>query len=70
MVSVIPGDLGKPSVKLGKAIVRDGSCRWENPVYETVKFSREPRTGKISEKIYRFSVSNVCELFAKLTRLF
>ncbi|PON86432.1 EEIG1/EHBP1 N-terminal domain containing protein [Trema orientale] len=58
MVSVIPGDLGKPSVKLDKATILDGSCRWENPVYETVKFSREPRTGKISEKIYRFSVSN------------
>ncbi|XP_062074262.1 COP1-interactive protein 1-like [Humulus lupulus] len=58
MVSVIPGELGKPSVKLDKATVQDGSCRWENPVYETVKFSQEPRTGKISEKIYRFSVSN------------
>ncbi|KAM6587914.1 hypothetical protein CsatA_010519 [Cannabis sativa] len=57
MVSVIPGELGKPSVKLDKATIRDGSCRWENPVYETVKFSQDPRTGKISEKIYRFSVS-------------
>ncbi|XP_024031322.1 myosin-4 [Morus notabilis] len=58
IVSVIPVDVGKPSVRLDKATVKDGNCRWENPVYETVKFFREPRTGKISEKIYRFSVSN------------
>ncbi|KAL5551731.1 hypothetical protein UlMin_001907 [Ulmus minor] len=57
IVSVIPGDIGKPTVKLDKAIVRDGSCRWENPILETIKFFREPRTGKISAKIYRFSVS-------------
>ncbi|KAF3448541.1 hypothetical protein FNV43_RR09254 [Rhamnella rubrinervis] len=56
-VSVIPGDVGKPTLKLDKATVRDGTCRWENPVYETVKFFREPRTGKISERIYHFIVS-------------
>lgn len=58
-VSVIPGDVGKPTVKLDKATVRDGTCRWENPVYETVKFFREPRTGKISERIFHFIVSTV-----------
>ncbi|GMN32216.1 hypothetical protein TIFTF001_003566 [Ficus carica] len=57
-LSVIPVDVGKPSVRLDRATVKDGTCRWENPVFETVKFFRDPRTGKISEKIYRFSVSN------------
>ncbi|KAM1024878.1 hypothetical protein ACFX15_037421 [Malus domestica] len=57
LVSVVPVDVGKPTVKSDKATVRDGNCRWENPVYETVKFVREPRTGKIKESFYNFVVS-------------
>ncbi|KAL2544056.1 Myosin heavy chain-related protein [Forsythia ovata] len=56
MISVVPADVGKPSVKSEKAIVRDGACFWENPVYETVKLNREPKSGKINEKIYYFVV--------------
>ncbi|CAI9755436.1 unnamed protein product [Fraxinus pennsylvanica] len=56
MISVVPADVGKPSVKSEKAIVRDGACLWENPVYETVKLNREPKSGKIHEKIYYFVV--------------
>ncbi|KAH6818226.1 hypothetical protein C2S51_001829 [Perilla frutescens var. frutescens] len=56
MVSVVPADVGKPTVKSDKASVRDGSCFWENPVYEIVKFNREPKSGKIHERIYYFVV--------------
>ncbi|CAA3025314.1 Hypothetical predicted protein [Olea europaea subsp. europaea] len=56
MVSVVPADVGKPSVKSEKAIVRDGVCFWENPVYETVKLYRDSKSGKIHEKIYHFIV--------------
>ncbi|XP_070008977.1 uncharacterized protein [Nicotiana sylvestris] len=56
MVSVVPADVGKPTVKSDKATVRDGSCYWENGVLETVKFVREPKTGKIHERIYNFVV--------------
>ncbi|KAG6431768.1 hypothetical protein SASPL_109851 [Salvia splendens] len=56
MISVVPADVGKPTVKSDKESVRDGSCFWENPVYETVKFNREPKTGKIQERIYYFVV--------------
>ncbi|KAJ7944896.1 Myosin heavy chain-like protein [Quillaja saponaria] len=56
-LSIIPGDVGKPSARLERATVRDGSCTWENPVYETVNFVRDPKTGKISERIYYFAVS-------------
>ncbi|KAK2989078.1 hypothetical protein RJ640_018867, partial [Escallonia rubra] len=57
MLSVIPADAGKPSVRLERTVVRDGSCYWEKPVYETVKFVREPRTGKVHERIYHFVVA-------------
>ncbi|KAK8520920.1 hypothetical protein V6N13_077052 [Hibiscus sabdariffa] len=58
MISVVPGDGGKPTTKLEKATVLDDICRWEKPVYESVKFVREPKTGKINEKIYHFIVSS------------
>ncbi|KAJ4832028.1 hypothetical protein Tsubulata_010276 [Turnera subulata] len=57
VISVVPGDVGKPTARLEKGIVRDGSCRWEYPVYETVKFIRDAKTGKINERIYQFIVS-------------
>ncbi|KAL0393520.1 UNVERIFIED_CONTAM: hypothetical protein Slati_4318200 [Sesamum latifolium] len=56
MISVVPADVGKPTVKSDKAAVRDGSCFWENPVYETVKFNRDTKSGKIHERIYYFVV--------------
>ncbi|KAL3652655.1 hypothetical protein CASFOL_002336 [Castilleja foliolosa] len=56
MVSVVPADAGKPTVKSDKAPVRNGGCFWENPVYESVKFSRDPKSGKIHERIYYFVV--------------
>lgn len=59
MVSVVPGDNGKPTVKLEKAVIRDGVCRWNSPVFETVKFTRDQKTGKVHEKIYYFILSTV-----------
>lgn len=57
VVSVVPGDVGKPTVSLEKGILRQGSCRWDYPVHETVKYIRDVKTGKINERIYHFVVS-------------
>eukprot|EP00268_Persea_americana_P034766 TRINITY_DN34381_c2_g2_i9.p1 TRINITY_DN34381_c2_g2~~TRINITY_DN34381_c2_g2_i9.p1 ORF type:complete len:957 (-),score=237.24 TRINITY_DN34381_c2_g2_i9:468-3338(-) len=57
MVAVVPLEVGKPTVKSEKASVHGGICRWEKPIYETVRFVQEPKTGKINEKIYHFHVS-------------
>ncbi|XP_065858237.1 intracellular protein transport protein USO1-like isoform X2 [Euphorbia lathyris] len=57
MISVVPGDVGKPTAKLEKGIIREGSCRWESPIYETVKFTQDARTAKINERLYHFIVS-------------
>lgn len=59
MISVVPADVGKPTVKSDKASVRDGSCIWDNPVFESVKFNRDPKSGKIQERIYYFVVGTV-----------
>ena len=62
VLSIVPGDIGKVTTRLEKAAVRGGVCRWENPVYETVKFVREPKIGKFNERLYHFVVSTVWSL--------
>ncbi|XP_076953285.1 uncharacterized protein LOC143627321 [Bidens hawaiensis] len=62
-ISIIPADVGKPTSRLEKVKVRDGSCYWEKPVYETVKFSQDPKTGKFHERIYHFIVAKVSSRF-------
>ncbi|KAH1139775.1 hypothetical protein GYH30_028914 [Glycine max] len=57
MVSLVPDDVGKPTVKLEKTAVQDGTCSWENPVFEPVKLVRDSKSGKVHEKIYHFIVS-------------
>ncbi|KAL6321649.1 hypothetical protein AAG906_025481 [Vitis piasezkii] len=59
MISLIPEDVGKPTVRLEKAAVREGTCTWENPIYETVKLIKEKKTGIIHEKIYRSSKTGI-----------
>ncbi|XP_060203600.1 uncharacterized protein LOC132631891 isoform X1 [Lycium barbarum] len=58
MISLVPADAGKPTVKLGKAAIDEGTCSWENPIYETVKLVRDPKTGKFRQNIYYFSVAS------------
>ncbi|KAK6935365.1 NT-type C2 domain [Dillenia turbinata] len=58
IISIIPADIGKVTTRLDKAVIKDGMYSWESPVYETVKFNRDPKSGKIREKIYLFLVSN------------
>ncbi|KAL7595996.1 hypothetical protein Lser_V15G30397 [Lactuca serriola] len=57
MISVVPTDVGKATSRLEKSKVQDGNCYWEKPLYETVKFSHDQKTGKIHEKIYYFIVA-------------
>ncbi|XP_047321377.1 interaptin [Impatiens glandulifera] len=57
MISLVPADIQRPTVKLEKAAIVNGSCYWETPVYETVKLTRETKTGRINEKAYHFVVS-------------
>ena len=59
MLSIIPADVGKPTSRLDKAKVQYGTCYWEKPIYETVKFSQDPKTRRINEKIYYFVVAKV-----------
>ncbi|KAL1555091.1 rho-associated protein kinase 2-like [Salvia divinorum] len=57
MISLVPVDVGKPTVRLSKSPIVEGTCTWENPVYETVKLIKEIKSGRIREKFYYVIVS-------------
>ncbi|KAI5383759.1 intracellular protein transport protein USO1 [Lathyrus oleraceus] len=57
VLSIVPGDIGKPTTRLEKAVINNGVCKWENPVYETVKFIRDAKNGKFGERVYYFVIS-------------
>ncbi|KAG6500899.1 golgin IMH1-like [Zingiber officinale] len=56
-VSLVPLDVGKPTSAVKSEKVSGGCCRWSSPVYETVKLERDPKSGKIHDKFYKFLVS-------------
>lgn len=56
MISLIPGDIGKPTARLEKAPIVDGTCTWEDPIYEMVKLVKNQKTETYKEKIYFFNV--------------
>nr|GMC61972.1 early endosome antigen 1 isoform X1 [Ipomoea batatas] len=57
ILSLVPADAGRPTVKLGKAAIIDGTCSWDNTIYETMKLERDSKAGKFQEKIYYFIVA-------------
>ncbi|KAK1289851.1 hypothetical protein QJS10_CPB18g01270 [Acorus calamus] len=56
-ISFIPADIGKPTAKTAKANVRNGICKWSDPIYETTKLLQDARTKVYDEKLYKFVVS-------------
>ncbi|GFP82215.1 hypothetical protein PHJA_000364700 [Phtheirospermum japonicum] len=57
MISLVPVGVGKPTVRLPKSPIIEGTCTWESPVYETLKLVQETKTGQIREKFYYVIVS-------------
>lgn len=59
MISLVSADTRRTSVKMGRAKIVEGTCSWDSPVCETIKLERDPKTGRIQEKIYYFVVATV-----------
>ncbi|KAE9617361.1 hypothetical protein Lal_00034537 [Lupinus albus] len=57
MIALVPDDVGKPTIKLEKVAIQDGTCIWENPIFESVRVVKDSKSGKLHEKIYHFVVS-------------
>ncbi|CAN0877352.1 hypothetical protein LINGRAHAP2_LOCUS11839 [Linum grandiflorum] len=56
-ISFIPADSGKATAKTTKANVRNGSCKWADPIYETTRLLQDVKTKRYDEKLYKLVVS-------------
>ncbi|KAI4337739.1 hypothetical protein L6164_016117 [Bauhinia variegata] len=55
-ISFIPADSGKATAKTTKANVRNGSCKWADPIYETTRLLQDIKTRQYDEKHYKLVV--------------
>lgn len=58
-ISFIPTELGKTTAKTTKANVRNGTCKWADPIYETTRLLQDTKTKQYDEKLYKLVVSMV-----------
>ncbi|CAI9116371.1 OLC1v1017497C1 [Oldenlandia corymbosa var. corymbosa] len=56
-ISFIPADSGKATAKTTKANVRNGTCKWADPIYETTRLLQDAKTKHYDEKLYKLVVS-------------
>ncbi|XP_051139259.1 uncharacterized protein LOC127257040 [Andrographis paniculata] len=56
-ISFIPADSGKATAKTTKANVRNGTCKWGDPIYETTRLLQDSKSKQYDEKLYKFVVS-------------
>lgn len=56
-ISFIPADSGKAIGKTTKANVRNGTCKWADPIYETTRLLQDIKTKQYDEKLYKFVVA-------------
>ncbi|CAM8981599.1 unnamed protein product [Rhodiola kirilowii] len=55
-ISFIPVDSGKATAKTTKANVRNGICKWGDPIYETTRLLQDANTKQYDEKLCRLVV--------------
>ncbi|KMZ57444.1 hypothetical protein ZOSMA_85G00060, partial [Zostera marina] len=56
-ISFFSAETGKVTSKTTKANVRNGSCKWSDPIYETTKLFHDTRTKKYDEKYHKIAVA-------------
>ncbi|KAJ6954494.1 hypothetical protein NC652_006047 [Populus alba x Populus x berolinensis] len=56
-ISFIPADSGKATGKTTKANVRNGTCKWADPIYETTRLLQDVKTKQYDEKLYKLVIS-------------
>lgn len=65
-ISFIPAGSGKAIGKTTKANVRNGTCKWADPIYETTRLLQDIKTKQYDEKLYKFVVAMVVILILSL----
>ncbi|KAL6962630.1 hypothetical protein U1Q18_037589 [Sarracenia purpurea var. burkii] len=56
-ISFIPADSGKATAKTTKANVRNGTCKWADPIYETTRLLQGSTRKQYDDKLYKFVVA-------------
>ncbi|KAJ3673769.1 hypothetical protein LUZ60_005761 [Juncus effusus] len=56
-LSFIPAETGKPSAKTNKTNVRNGICKWSDPIYEATRLLQDPRSKKYDDKLYKLIIA-------------
>ncbi|XP_044475017.1 putative leucine-rich repeat-containing protein DDB_G0290503 [Mangifera indica] len=56
-ISFVPADSGKATAKTTKAIVRNGTCKWADPIYETTRLLQDVRNKQYDDKLYKLVVA-------------
>ncbi|XP_061365346.1 uncharacterized protein LOC133308691 [Gastrolobium bilobum] len=55
-ISFVPADSGKATAKTTRANVRNGTCKWADPIYETTRLLQDIKTRQYEEKLYKLVV--------------
>nr|XP_043614829.1 interaptin [Erigeron canadensis] len=55
-ISFIPTETGKASAKTSKANVRNGTCKWADPIYETTRLLLDSKSKQYDDKLYKLVV--------------
>ncbi|XP_028757470.1 coiled-coil domain-containing protein 18 isoform X2 [Neltuma alba] len=55
-ISFIPSDSGKAIAKTTKANVRNGTCKWADPIYETTRLLQDLKSRQYDDKLYKLVV--------------
>ncbi|XP_016438213.2 uncharacterized protein LOC107764189 [Nicotiana tabacum] len=56
-ISFISADSGKTIAKTTKAAVRNGTCKWGDPIYETTRLLQDVKSKQFDEKLYKLVVA-------------
>ncbi|CAN4116333.1 unnamed protein product [Withania somnifera] len=56
-ISFSPADSGKTIAKTTKANVRNGTCKWADPIYETTRLLQDVKNKQFDEKLYKLVVA-------------
>lgn len=56
-ICFIPADSGKATAKTTKSNVRNGTCKWADPIYETTRLLQDIKTKQYDEKLYKLVVA-------------
>lgn len=58
-ISFIPTETGKATAKTSKANVRNGTCKWADPIYETTRLLVDSKSKQYDDKLYKLVVGMV-----------